>query len=76
MEQRRSGTHCNGTPSTRGNPGAHMVMPREGLRLGAGTDRQGTEYPTLTAARKAVRSGECIVRCSDRTVVAVNGGGS
>lgn len=53
-------------------PGEHIVMPRNGLHLRAETDRtDGIRSRTLTAARKAAKPGDAIVRCADRQVVSV-----
>lgn len=52
-------------------PGAHMVMKREGLKLRTRTDRKGEPYPTLSAARKAAKAGDAIVRMHDGEVVSV-----
>lgn len=52
--------------------GAHAVLSRAGEKVGEVCGRSdGREYPTLTAARKAARPGDIIVRLSDRTVLSV-----
>ncbi len=52
-------------------PGRHIVLSRDGLKVGERTERTGREFPTLTGARKAARSGDAIVRVSDGIVVSV-----
>ena len=52
-------------------PGRHLVIERLGLRVGERTERAGREFPTLTAARRAAKGGDAIVRCSDGIVVSV-----
>ena len=52
-------------------PGAHIVLEREGLKVGELTERTGREFPTLSAARTASKGGDAIVRCSDGIVVSV-----
>jgi hypothetical protein len=51
--------------------GAHMVLDRDDLLPGHSTDRKGTEYRSLTQARKAAKSGQAIVRVRDGLVVSV-----
>lgn len=52
-------------------PGRHQVMERAGLKVGERTERTGREFLTLTAARRAAKSGDAIVRCEDGVVVSV-----
>ena len=51
--------------------GSHMVLDREDLLPGQTTQRKGTEYRSLTQARKAATLGQAIVRIKDGKVVSV-----
>jgi len=56
-------------------PGRHVVAAREGHKVGqklrGSALKNAKEYDTLTAARKAAKSGSCIVRIADGIVVSV-----
>jgi hypothetical protein len=62
-ETLKKGTHT---------PGRHVVLPRNGLKVGQQVATRGAqEYETLTAARSAAKNGTAIVRVSDGLVVSV-----
>lgn len=51
--------------------GPHMVLTANGLKAGQSTTRKGTEFRSLTQARKASNIGDAIVRVRDGIVVSV-----
>jgi len=62
VEKCKSGLH---------QAGRHILVPRGALRVGMACALFGEDFDTLTAARKACRSGQAVVRCSDGKVVSV-----
>ena len=62
MKENHKGTHI---------PGSYMVVDSSGQRVGKVSDKLGPVYPTMSKARKAQKSGQALVRESDRVCVSV-----